>query len=45
METTATQQPTIVERYTIDGKRINQLQRGLNIIKMNDGTTKKVVVK
>ena len=45
METTATQQPTIVERYTIDGKRINQLRRGLNIIKMNDGTIKKVVVK
>jgi hypothetical protein len=43
--TTATQQPVIVERYTIDGKRINQLQRGLNIIKMSDGTTRKVVVK
>ena len=43
--TTASQQPTIVERYTIDGKRINQPQRGLNIIKMSDGTIKKVVVK
>ena len=43
--TTATQQPTVVECYTIDGKRINQPQRGLNIIKMNDGTTRKVVVK
>lgn len=43
--TIATQQPTIVERYTIDGKRVNQPQRGLNIIKMSDGTTKKVVVK
>ena len=44
METTATQQPAIVERYTIDGKRITT-QRGLNIIKMSDGTTRKVVVK
>jgi len=43
--TTATQQPTVVECYTIDGKHINQPQRGLNIIKMNDGTTRKVVVK
>jgi hypothetical protein len=43
--TTATQEPAIVEHYTIDGKRINQLQRGLNIIKMSDGTTRKVVVK
>ena len=31
--------------YSLDGKRINQPQRGLNIIKMNDGTTRKVVVK
>ena len=43
--TTATQQPTVVECYTIDGKRINQPQRGLNIVKMSDGTTRKVVVK
>lgn len=43
--TEAAQQPTIVERYTIDGKRINQPQRGMNIIKMSDGTVKKVVVK
>jgi hypothetical protein len=43
--TGAAQQPTIVERYTIDGKRINQPQRGLNLIKMSDGTVKKVVVK
>ena len=43
--TTATQQPTIIECYTIDGKCINQPQRGFNIIKMSDGTTKKIVVK
>lgn len=32
-------------RYTIDGRRINSPQRGVNIIKMNDGTVRKVVVK
>jgi hypothetical protein len=31
--------------YTIDGKRIPQMQRGLNIIRMSDGTTRKVTVK
>ena len=34
-----------VARYTIDGKRINQPQRGVNIVKYSDGTVKKVVVK
>ena len=34
-----------VSTYTIDGKRINKAQRGLNIIKMSDGTTKKVIIK
>ena len=31
--------------FTIDGKRLTQPQRGLNIVRMSDGTTKKVVVK
>ena len=31
--------------YTIEGKRHIQPQRGINIIKMSDGTTKKVVFK
>lgn len=31
--------------YTIDGKQITSLQRGLNIVKMSDGTTRKVIVK
>ncbi len=34
-----------LERYTIDGIRINTPKRGINIIKYSDGTTKKVVVK
>lgn len=34
-----------IARFTIDGKRINQPQRGINIVKYSDGTVKKVVVK
>ena len=32
-------------RYNLDGRQISAPQRGLNIIRMNDGTVKKVVVK
>ena len=45
---TGTQNTTDVReiaRYTIDGKRINQPQRGINIVKYSDGTVKKVIVK
>ena len=31
--------------YTIKGMKINTLQKGINIIKMSDGTTRKVVIK
>lgn len=34
-----------IARFTIDGKRINQPQQGINIVKYSDGTVKKVVVK
>lgn len=34
-----------VSRYSVDGKRINAPQKGINIIKLSDGTVKKVVVK
>ena len=34
-----------IARFTIDGKRINQPQRGINIVKYSDGTGKKVIVK
>lgn len=34
-----------VDMYSIDGKRKSQYQRGLNIIRMSDGTTKKFIVK
>ena len=33
------------ERYNIGGQRINSPQKGLNIVKMSNGTTSKVVVK
>lgn len=31
--------------YTIDGKRLQTMQRGLNIVRMSDGSTRKVTVK
>lgn len=36
---------TVVARYTMDGQQIAAPQKGINILKMSDGTTKKVVVK
>ncbi|MCH5311368.1 MAG: leucine-rich repeat domain-containing protein [Prevotella sp.] len=33
------------QRYTIGGDIINNPQRGINIVKMSDGTVKKVIVK
>ena len=33
------------EIYNVQGKRMNALQRGLNIIRMSDGTTKNVIIK
>ena len=32
-------------RYTLDGRQISAPQHGLNIVKMSDGTVKKVMVK
>ena len=34
-----------VKRYTINGRQISQPQKGINIIKMSDGTSKKIYVK
>ena len=31
--------------YSTDGKRLNELQRGLNIIRMSNGTTQKILRK
>ena len=35
----------MVKSYDATGREINSLQKGLNIIKMSDGTTKKIIVK
>ena len=35
----------IVEVYTLDGQRMDNLRGGINIVRMSDGTTKKVYVK
>ena len=35
----------IVESYTIDGIRTNSLQKGINIVKMANGTTRKIMIK
>lgn len=32
-------------RYTTDGRMINDLQKGINIVKYSDGTVRKVCVK
>lgn len=34
-----------VARYSLDGRRLNAPQKGVNIVKFNDGKTQKVVVK
>ena len=34
-----------VARYTIDGVQLSAPAKGINIVKMSDGTTRKVVVK
>ena len=36
---------TEVALYTTGGQRVNQNTKGLNIVRMSDGTTKKVIVK
>ena len=35
----------VVDAYQLNGQKRSGLQRGLNIVRMSDGTTKKVVVK
>ena len=37
--------PEVVARYSLDGRRLTALQRGVNILKMSDGSTRKVIVK
>ena len=39
------QKVTEVTRYNLQGRRTSMPERGINIIRMSDGTTRKVVVK
>lgn len=41
----ATSNVVEVARFTADGKRISAPQKGINIVRMSDGTTRKVMVK
>ncbi len=34
---------SVVGIYTLDGKRVNELQPGVNIVRMSDGTSRKVI--
>lgn len=43
--TTIKQEKNIVGRYNASGQRLNTPQKGINIIKYSDGTTKKVIIK
>ena len=42
---TTDNQRTPTHYYSVDGRSIKQPQRGLNILRMSDGTVKKVMVK
>ena len=45
IEVVTSNDATEVARYTIDGRAISAPQAGVNIVKMSDGTVKKVLVK
>ena len=45
IEGVKTSSTAIEEYYTLDGKRLKAPQKGVNIIRMSDGTTKKVIIK
>ena len=38
-------QPTIIARYDLNGRRIQQPHQGINILRMSDGTVRKILVK
>lgn len=41
----ANEEVTVVGIYTLGGVRINEMQQGVNILQMSDGTTMKVIIK
>jgi hypothetical protein len=36
---------TVKAIYTLNGTKVNSLQHGINIVKMSDGTVRKVMTK
>lgn len=45
MSSTKVTSPTVQERYDLSGRRITSPSRGITILRMSDGTTRKVMVK
>lgn len=45
VNTLAAEEATETERYTIDGRKVSEPVRGINIIKMSDGSFRKVFVR
>ncbi len=45
VETDTTNGEKVVGIYSIDGQQLNSMQKGINIVRYADGTTKKVLVK
>ena len=43
IESITVSEPTIEAIYNFEGKRMNNMSRGLNILRMSDGTTRKVL--
>ena len=43
--TTGNGAQTVVGIYSLDGMKLNSLRKGINIIKMSDGSVKKVLVR
>ena len=41
----STEEITIVAIYTLDGTRISEMQQGMNILQMSDGSVVKVIIK
>ena len=42
---TTTSDATLEAIYAVDGKRLEKMQRGINIVRMSDGSIKKIVLK
>ena len=45
MDNSKSEKPSTVDFYDASGRQTHKLHRGLNIIRMSDGTARKVVVR